>query len=307
MDMTMNIMFVANKKYIFPMITLLYSIFIHNDNPVNLYLFHTDIDENTLTALKKYCSNWDNKQLIPIYVNSDMVRGLTATDRFPAEVYYKLLAIDLLPQDLDKILCMDLDMVVNKSLLPLFRLDITGSPLAACSCIYSYIFGEGIFNHRRLNIDTGYQYFNAGLMLLNLNCLRQLGGSMFIINHARSIAHLTKWFEQDVLNHLFYNKYHALNWYDYNCPPVKYVMKKAEMEKGIYKPLYRDEISSITSFDEYADYTQAICDNAAVIHYLGDTKPWNESRIDTATYRIFDRYFLAYSKKAIEIFELVNF
>lgn len=306
MNSELNIMFVANQKYIFPMITLLYSIFTHNNVPTNLYLLYSDIDQNTLSALNNYCNHWENKTLVPVYVDSNSLAGLKTTTQFPVEVYYKLLAIDLLPKTLHKVICIDLDMVVNKSLLPLYNTDITNYPLAACSAIYEYIFGEGSDTHRRLNIDSKYTYFNAGLMLYNLDYLRSQGGSQALIDYAFQINNILKWPEQDVLNLLYIDKYLLLNWNDYNCPPVKFIMKPEDVANGIYSPLQQAEIGGISSFDEYADYTVSICDNATIIHYLGETKPWNEQRPDADTYDIFDRYFLHYSDKALEIFELVN-
>ena len=75
-----------------------------------------------------------------------------------------------------------------------------------------------------------------------------------------------------------------------------YVMKQEEVQGGGLNPLSQEEISRMTSFDGYADYTQALCDQAAIIHYIGETKPWSKERPDVPTYSIFDRYYHLYEK-----------
>ena len=301
MEETINIMFIAHKRYIKPMTTFLYSLFAHNKTAMNLYLFYSDLEAVFLDKLHKFCKHWENKNLIPIKMDLSKVKNLYCTDNFPVELYYKLLCVDFLPRNLSKVLCMDLDMVVNRPLNNLYNMNLDEYPLAACEDVYGYIFGEGARNHQRLGIDVKYRYFNGGMLFLNLDYLRNFGGGNSLIEYAFENKDILKWPEQDVLNHFFVDKYLKLNWYEYNCVPVKYVMKIEDVEKGIYMPLYRDEIQVMDSFEGYADYTQAICDNASIIHYIGETKPWNIDRPQADTYKTFDRYYVEYSLEVMKI------
>jgi hypothetical protein len=100
------------------------------------------------------------------------------------------------------------------------------------------------------------------------------------------------------MNCFWVEKYLPINWHDYNCPPVMYVMKNSDVAEGRIEPLYQADIPGISSFDEYADYTQALCDNASIIHYLGETKPWKTDRPKSRTYEIFDRSYFSYEAAA---------
>jgi lipopolysaccharide biosynthesis glycosyltransferase len=74
-----------------------------------------------------------------------------------------------------------------------------------------------------------------------------------------------------------------------------YIMKVKDVQNGIIQPLHKNEVEQMESFEGYADYTQALCDNATIIHYIGESKPWDAARPDAGTYRIFDRYYLEYA------------
>jgi lipopolysaccharide biosynthesis glycosyltransferase len=77
-----------------------------------------------------------------------------------------------------------------------------------------------------------------------------------------------------------------------------YVMKNSDVAEGRIDPLCQADIAEITSFYGYADYTQALCDNASIIHYIGETKPWKTDRPKSRTYEIFDRFYFAYEAEA---------
>ena len=273
----------------------LYSLFVHQQGEINLYLFYSDIEEETLEELKRFCSNWAGKTLIPIKMELAKLRNLYSTEKLPVELYYKLLCVYFLPRELSRILCLDLDMVVNKPLDTLYETNLDGYPLAACADIYAYIFGEGERNHTRLNIDRNYHYFNGGMLLLNLDYLREFRAGEVLLEYAFSNRENLKWLEQDVMNHFFAEKYLELNGYEYNCVPVMYIMKVKDVQNGIIQPLHKNEVEQMEALEGYADYTQALCDNATIIHYIGESKPWDAARPDAGTYRIFDRYYLEYA------------
>jgi lipopolysaccharide biosynthesis glycosyltransferase len=298
MQEKMNLTFVVNRNYVEPLKVFLYSFFAHHAGAVDVYMLYLNLDDDTLRGLTAYCASWEGKKLIPVKVDLGKLSDLYATEAFPSEVYLKLLCADILPQDVSKVLCLDLDMVVNKPLDCLYATDLTGYPVAACKDIYGYIFGECARNLARLGICGEYAYFNSGMLLFNLDYLREGDWGKRMLAFAKAHADNLKWPEQDVMNCLWAEKYLPVNWHDYNCPPVMYVMKNSDVAEGRIDPLCQADIAEITSFDGYADYTQALCDNASIIHYIGETKPWKTDRPKSRTYEIFDRFYFAYEAEA---------
>ncbi len=291
---TMNIMAVVNKKYLSPMMAMFQSLLSNHLRPMRFFLFYSDLDEALLADLKAQFQKENGKMLIPFCLKTDELEGLPVTENLPAEIYFKLVGLDLLPETVEKILCLDLDMIVKAPLDEMYDVDISGYTLAACKDIYAFVYGEGLRNNRRLGLPEEYDYFNAGLLLFNMDRIRSFGGGKAVLEECFKHRELLKWPEQDMLNLLFHENYFQLPWIKYNCPPIMYIMRSDEVNRGVFNPLTQEMADSMSNFDGYADFTQAIAESAAIIHYIGESKPWREGRPEARTYQIFDVYYNQY-------------
>lgn len=295
-----DIMVMVNRRYLDPMRVMFRSLFTNNPDPIRLFVFHAELEEDEIGEIRMFLEQYKNVTFVPIRLDQSCVDGLPVSDVLPAEVYYKLVALDELPEDVHQILCMDLDMIVKGSLKELLELRLPKDcPLAATQDLYGDLFGETPKNNERLGLPKNNKYFNAGLLLFNLDHIRKLpkkDGRSVLLTWAFEHSDLLKWREQDVFNGVFFGKYVSLPWALYNCPPVMFVMKQEEVNRGILRPLTREEANSMENLDGYADYTQAIAEQAVIIHYIGETKPWNKERPDTATFRFFDSYYRSWEE-----------
>lgn len=81
----------------------------------------------------------------------------------------------------------------------------------------------------------------------------------------------------------------------FNCTPCMYICKKSDIEQGIVQPIKADETTQVNEhISDYVDMTMAIYDNASIIHYIGETKPWDSKRPDSYCYGIFDKAYNMY-------------
>lgn len=160
--------------------------------------------------------------------------------------YYTLELHNIL-KDLDKILYMDCDLIVNKSLYELFNQDVNGYSMVVADRPSRE--GYAISNFKRLgmnNIDTKkYTYFNTGVLLINLKYWRENSvNNLFVdfFNNQESIEVA----EQDLLNYVFYNKVKYVDYhYNFLCEEMAKAYKETEKAEDIY-----------------------------VFHYTNGTKPW---------------------------------
>jgi lipopolysaccharide biosynthesis glycosyltransferase len=308
-DEKMNVMIVANMNYVKPLRVFLYSLFEHNPCEIDVYMLQSDIDDDTLSGLTRYCEHWKGKKLVPIRTDLGRFENFYATDDFPADIYMRLLCADILPHDVSKVLSLDLDMVVNKPLDKLYSTDIDGYPLAACKDIGVHILGDWQVESQRLGwADENCAYFNSGMMLMNLDYLRDGGFVTKMCEYARENADMLKYPEQDVLNYFFAETYLQLEWYDYNCVPAMYVMKEADVQNGIIEPLHWSSIVSMTDFDGYADYAPAMSEIASIIHYFSGTKPWKKERLQAMAciYGLFDKFYNEYEAAANALYSQIQ-
>lgn len=170
MNDTMNVMLVSNSNYLLPTIVTLCSLFDNNKININVYILYSDLKQVEVEALKKFAQYWDNKRIIPVFVADSLRKNLMSKNGYPIEMYYRILGIQLLP-NINRVLYMDVDVLIKGNITELYNTDITNHAFAVCEDIYS-ILGKGLQNHRaRVNVPANMSYFNSGILLFNLDYL----------------------------------------------------------------------------------------------------------------------------------------
>jgi lipopolysaccharide biosynthesis glycosyltransferase len=106
--------------------------------------------------------------------------------------YYRLLAPQLLPDDVDKVLYLDSDIIVRSSLNELWRNDLTNYALAAVANLDEPA--------GTLGLPRGAKYFNSGVLLINLTFWRQHSVSETALAFIRNHPEKVEYWDQDALN-----------------------------------------------------------------------------------------------------------
>ena len=114
---------------------------------------------------------------------------VTTTDLFKFELP------DLLPTDLEKVLYLDGDIIVQKDLAPIFNENIENVYAGVVKDYYA-VFDPDSFQ-KRLNVKHK-DYFNAGVLLLNLKKLREDHVPTLLFQYRNS--HNDKFMDQDTFN-----------------------------------------------------------------------------------------------------------
>ena len=117
---------------------------------------------------------------------------------FNISTLYRFKITDFQPQDCDKVLYLDGDMIITGPLDELFTLDLAD--------YYAGVVEEkGAIQAQNLKLKSG-KYFNAGMLIMNLNMLKnhnllQEALQYYSQNHERILFH-----DQDILNGLWDSK-----------------------------------------------------------------------------------------------------
>lgn len=192
-------------------------------------------------------------QWLPHLVGQELVAGFPVLERYGGvTAWFRLLLPRLLP-DLDRILYLDADLMIVGSLAALWETDLEGRCLAA---VTNPLLGA---DRRRVVSDLGLpdpgRYFNSGVMLMDLERLRQTGlmGRAEEIARARSVP--TPWADQEPLN--------AALWAERLDLHPRWNL----MNPILDLPMRRLPWSP-------AQITEAIAD-PAIIHFIGPYKPWH--------------------------------
>ena len=163
--------------------------------------------------------------------------------------YYRLLLPDLFV-DLDKILYLDCDIIVRKSLSPLWNIDLTGYSIASIHDSISMVES----GPQRLGYPESESYFNAGVGLYNLDKLRKINFVSRAFDYINSNKDKIKFQDQDVLNGVLHGTFKQIS-VKWNLMEV-FLLKKPLVESE----LIPDLLSCITT--------------PSVIHYTNVLKPW---------------------------------
>lgn len=251
-----HIVICTDTKYVMPCGIMFYSLC--KNNSENEIVFHAIIDDSVTEANKESLSSIAkkfNKQIIFYNLDGHLF------DNFPnlgngmyisKATYYRLYLTEILPDSLDKVLYLDCDMIIRKNLLELWNTNIDNVGVAA-----SMDGMDGLITlFNRLDYPRSKGYFNAGVLLVNLNYWRKHNIHQkcldYIKNHYdRIVSH-----DQDVLNVVLQDaKKNVSITYNFG-------------ESFLYKPENMQ-----FDYSTHKDEIKAVIHDPVIVHYTV-SKPW---------------------------------
>ncbi len=246
----MNILIAPNNYYVMPSIVLLQSLFDVAEEQMDVYLMYSKLEDSNLSKLENFITNRGGN-FHPILVNAQAFDAANVSGHITLETYYRLLAQDLLPAELDRVLYLDADIIVMCSLQKYYYMPFKNTDDSPC--YYVVCEGPGISKRARdvydnLEIPYEYPYFNAGVLLINLSLLRKTYDTKTSLEYIRRKGENLSNHDQDTLNALFYDKVKYVDWHIYN-QTILHIADKHEAKLRL--------------------------DHAKIIHFAGPDKPWN--------------------------------
>ena len=261
----------ANDYFIPYCATFLKSMAEHSDSDKNydILLLSQDVSDINVKNVKKMLSAWKNISL-RVLDPSVLIDQYTfhIEGHFSKETYYRLVLPELLP-NYDKVLYLDSDMIAMDDVSKIYDENIDGYLLAAChdadtAGLYNgYRKDKKDYTDKILKLKEPYQYFQAGVLLLNLEEFRKRYTTKQILDFAVS----EKWqlLDQDILNKL--------------CEgAVKYI----DMSWNVMVDFAGIRINQIIALAPrwLNEMYQEARKNPKIIHYAGPQKPWFEPEMD---------------------------
>ena len=245
------------KDFIMPTGVMIYSVcYNHPDLDID---FHILTDESVTLEdkqkLKETISDFQGKKILFYNVNSSLYKRFPINRKANLTIssYYRLLFTEYLPQSVERVLYLDGDCVVRQSLLPLWKIDLSGYAVAAVSDIFA-----GDTNvYKRLRYSPEIGYFNAGVLLINLDYWRKNNVIDDFMDYLKTYPERIVLEDQDVLNVIFQKNRKPL--------PVRYNFQVSFLRKG--------------SSEEYNEKDKEIIEtqkDPVIVHFAGIYKPWDK-------------------------------
>lgn len=251
----MNILVTINKSYIKHLKTLISSI--KKSNPKELfkiYLFHRDLSKKDINSIKLILN--ENITLFPIKIQNEEINNYPVyEERYPVEIYFRIFASIYLPKDVDRILYLDTDIIVINKLNKLYNMDFEDNYYIASTNIGPVMHK---FNELRLGLGKKHPYINSGVLLINIQKLRNIEIKDKVNNFIKKKKNVLMLPDQDIISALYGSKIKVIDNLKYNLS-----------DKSL-------NIHNLKNFNNKIDL-EWIRKNTTIIHYYGKNKPWNKN------------------------------
>lgn len=247
-----NILVTLNEAYI-PYLNVMLSSLIYNNQDCffDIYLLHSSIPDKALEQTRNIIGQFG--KLIMVEARNIGLENAPTTTRYPTEIYYRIFAARYLPQTLDRILYLDPDIIVNGSVKELYSMSMDSYYFAAASHIGGFM---QKINEIRLDMEEESPYINSGVMLMNLERLRNEQNFDDVFTFIEKRKNFLILPDQDIISSLYGSKICALDSFRYNMT----------------EKLYRTH--SLFEKDLNLEWVRK---NSIIIHYCGRNKPWKNN------------------------------
>jgi len=248
-----HLLFTADAKYAVRIPVVLMSLYINDaDNSFHIHLIHDSIPEELIYKLEAFCRrlgyDFSSYRIAEKYFDEAPVNK-----HYSQMMYYRLLAADILPQSIDKVIYLDPDVLLINPIEPLWRLNLEGKTFAAASHTEEQRILDNI-NKLRLGISSAY--YNTGILLMDLAKCRKEINIDEIVAFIDENGHRLLLPDQDVFNALYSKSVKLIPDEIWNYDVRKYTQYY---------------LQSAGRMDE-----NWVIQNTAVLHYCGRDKPWNK-------------------------------
>jgi lipopolysaccharide biosynthesis glycosyltransferase len=161
----------------------------HTKEEVAFHLLHSVLTSSTAEKIDRYAA--EKGFAFSRYLLDDSVFvSLPQIAYFTIAIYYRLLIPELFPKEFDKVLYLDMDVIVEGRLDELWNVDLAGKGAAVVE--------DGAPKH--LGEHSPKRYFNSGVMLINLDYWRERNVKEQAIDFMVRHRDILRFPDQDALN-----------------------------------------------------------------------------------------------------------
>jgi len=146
---------------------------------------------------------------------TERLAGLKLAHRYTTSLTYARLFIgELLPTSVGKAIYLDCDTVVNEDIADLLDTDMQGKSLRAVRDYSTTTVSAtwGIRNYRELGIPSDAPYFNAGVLVIDLERWRSRGTTDALLDYVKTHESVIQMADQEALNAVLYDDWAALDY-----------------------------------------------------------------------------------------------
>lgn len=246
-----NIVCTIDNNYAQHCGVMLYSLFDQNSKAkFHIFILTEGISKKNQDKLKQVCDHFDQVlEIIKIELKDPKKYPVSA--HISVATYYRLTIPTYIPENIDKVLFLDADMVINGEISELWKMNIDQYSHASAGDL-----GHDSYINEHLNMPKEAVCFNAGVMLMNLKKWRKEDIASRVIDYIVNNQTKIKYWDQDALNAVLYDDYLLIS----NKWNLLYNFFLFDAER---LTLSQSELNKLVK-------------NPCIIHYNTASKPWHK-------------------------------
>ena len=256
----MNVVYASNNDYAKYLGISMLSLFYNNQDIDEIVVYILSYKINSANREKLYTIANQYRRTLNFIDFSGFEQFIFSdynTSGFNPVILSRLFLARYLPLEVERILYIDCDTVVSGSIKYLDEIVLDSYVMAAVPELNMPADKKKI-----IGFEPNETYYNSGVLLVNLSLWRFTDLESVFMNYYRKMNGRLLYIDQDILNHCCKGKILTLS-HTYNLSTnlayfPRYFIKKLQ-------PAYDTQ-----SADAYLE----ILDHPAIIHYMGDERPW---------------------------------
>ncbi len=261
----MDIIHCIDDKYVPFCAVAIESLCQNNSGNINYHIISASLDENNKDILREVIVDKYNHAVNFYDVDNSLLKDciIRDGDHVSLATYLRILIPKILPNNISKALYLDCDLIINGNISSLFTIDLNDYASGA-------VFDGGtddIRTYNRLKYSSGNGYFNAGVLLMNLEYWRINNVMESLFSFIKEHPERLMFWDQDAINSVLAGKIKRL--------PFKYNMTDPFYQ--INPPLRQ----------EYLDEIEQARLNPVILHFATANKPWYEDNQHPLKYKFY--------------------
>lgn len=241
-----------SKSYLQHFLVMAKSLAITTDaEKITFHIVHRSLENQDIEDIIKEFKEHRNLEFKFYEIDFNKIINFSLKiDYLAHETYCRLVLPQILPVSIDKVIYIDADIVVKSDISELYNIDIKDYYIGATLDLYNHV------TDHLDDMDSPEKYFNAGVMLINLEKWRRYNFSNICLDYAAKNNEKMLYADQDVMNCLLNGEWLR-------------VPQKWNVTRNIFSK--RDVL---LQFLEEGELEEALL-NPSIIHYTAGSKPWH--------------------------------
>lgn len=250
-----NIVLASDNNYAQHLAVVAASVLCNAESKVHFHVLSDGISRENLVLIQHTVEGLGGKIILYDLSGYRCFDNLFTSGHISKAAYFRLDIANILPEDVEKVIYMDVDLLVLQDIAELWNFDLTDKPMAAVPD-YGIMASKRLMKqkHQVLGISMDSLYFNSGVVIMDLKKWREHNYAEQVIKLAAEgdLPH----HDQDALNKVFVDNWMPLPLKWNVIPPVFNLFSKI---------LFRNDLRK-NAISARKD--------KAVLHYAGRYKPW---------------------------------